>query len=132
MEPDKNIIDISTMNSSDTITINLDNTYGATTTYGVGDIAISDGKISVYTDSNDWITVTGGENNIGVDWDTISNITFDSVLWEDKLPDPETVKKMCEQYPALAKAYENFKTIYSMVEQDWKGNHEDKNGELPF
>ena len=34
---------------------------------------------------------------------------------------------MCKHYPALAKAYENFKTIYKMVEQDYKGNHEDNN-----
>jgi hypothetical protein len=64
------------------------------------------------------------------EWVT-TNITLEPVLWEDHLPDPDTVKKMCEQYPALAKAYENFKTIYVLVEQDWKGNHDDQD-ELSF
>ena len=29
------------------------------------------------------------------------------------------------EYPALAKAYENFKTVYKLVEQDYKGKEED-------
>lgn len=33
------------------------------------------------------------------------------------------IDTMCEEYPALAKAYKNFKTIYTMVEQDWKGQN---------
>jgi hypothetical protein len=37
---------------------------------------------------------------------------------------------MCKEYPALAKAYENFKTIYKMVHQDWKGKQKDD--EFPF
>ena len=35
------------------------------------------------------------------------------------------VKDMCQHYPALEKALENFKTVYKMVEQDYKGNHQD-------
>jgi hypothetical protein len=52
-------------------------------------------------------------------------------MWEDCMPDPQKLKKMCEQYPALEKVYKNFRTVYSMVEQDWKGNHDDED-ELPF
>jgi len=40
-------------------------------------------------------------------------------------PDFNTVEKMCEEYPGLAKAFENFKTVYKMVEQDWKGKMKD-------
>jgi hypothetical protein len=47
------------------------------------------------------------------------------------MPDLDKVQKMCDHYPALAKAYENFKTIYKMVDQDYKGNYEDDD-ELPF
>lgn len=64
-------------------------------------------------------------------WDTLTGITFDRVMFEDDMPDPQTLKRMSEEYPALEKAYENFKTIYKLVEQDWKGkNNDDK--ELPF
>lgn len=132
MEPDDKTFIITNMSgNSDTITIDLNNTYGATTSYSVGDISISDGNITVYSDSKDWITIADGSTDINIDWNNISNLTLEPVLWEDRLPDPETVKKMCEQYPALAKAYENFKTIYSMVEQDWKGNHGDDK-DYPF
>jgi hypothetical protein len=62
---------------------------------------------------------------------SIDGITFDRVMFEDHMPDPDRIKNMCEKYPALSKAYENFKTIYKMVEQDYKGNYEEDD-ELPF
>ena len=37
------------------------------------------------------------------------------------MPSVAKVEDMCNDYPALEKAYENFKTIYSLVHQDWKG-----------
>lgn len=49
----------------------------------------------------------------------------------DNLVDPERVVKMSEHYPALAKAWENFYSIYQMVDQDYKGNYEN-NDEIPF
>lgn len=51
----------------------------------------------------------------------VSNITFEYIEFEDKMPDLSKVKSMVKHYPALAKAYENFKTVYKMVEQDYKG-----------
>lgn len=59
-------------------------------------------------------------DDIKFPWDKES-----SKLWRDCLPSLLEVEKMCEQYPALEKAYENFKTVYALVEQDWKGNHDD-------
>ena len=47
------------------------------------------------------------------------------------MPSIDKVHNMCGYYPALEKAYENFKTIYKMVEQDYKGNHQE-NDETPF
>ena len=38
--------------------------------------------------------------------------------------DPDRVVKMCEHYPALKKVWENFYSIYKMVDQDYKGNFE--------
>jgi hypothetical protein len=84
---------------------------------------------TVMCDTVDINTLTSNDN-IDLDW--ISSITLDRVMFEDYMPEPGTLKRMAEQYPALKKAYENFKTIYKMVEQDWKGNHADDDEELPF
>jgi len=47
------------------------------------------------------------------------------------MPDITKVHNMCGYYPALQKAYENFKSIYQMVEQDYIGNYQEDD-ELPF
>ena len=113
-------------------TIDLNNTYGTTTTYWAGD-SVTD--ITIGGNNDGTITLDIGSltsDTIDIDWDKVgSRITLEPTMWEDCMPDPQKLKKMCEQYPALAKVYENFKTVYSMVEQDWKGNHDDED-ELPF
>ena len=63
------------------------------------------------------------DGNISFDWD---NIKITPTLWTETLPDVYTVNDMCEQYPALAKAYENFQTVYKLVEQDYKGKQEEE------
>ena len=90
---------------------------------------------SVITSSNlDSITTISGiststgstyrlDDQISVDWD---NIKIVPTLWKEALPDIYTVNNMCEEYPALAKAYENFQTVYKLVEQDYKGKKEDE------
>ena len=45
--------------------------------------------------------------------------------------DPSRVEKMCQTYPALEKVWRNFKSVYDMVDQDYRGNHEDDD-EIPF
>lgn len=37
------------------------------------------------------------------------------------------VEDMCAEYPALARVYENFKTVYDLVKQDWKGKIDAEN-----
>ena len=106
-------IDLSNMNgTTDTITItgtnDMDNSW-----VSVGDITTSTIDIDSIISSND---------NITFDWD---NINITPTLWQDTLPDVDTVNKMCKEYPALAKAYENFQTVYKLVEQDYKGKQED-------
>ena len=54
----------------------------------------------------------------------------DPVEFEDHMPSVAKVEDMCNDYPALARAYENFKSIYAMVHQDWKGRQLDE--ESPF
>ena len=62
------------------------------------------------------------DDQISFDFD---NIKIVPTLWKEALPDVDTVNAMCNEYPALAKAYENFKTVYKLVEQDYKGKKED-------
>jgi hypothetical protein len=105
----------------DTITINLDDTYGATTTYWAGD-SITD---VVYSGSNDGSftidinsdnTVNIGDWNLSGDFGAVGNIS------------PYEVEKMCKEYPALEKVWRNFKSVYDMVKQDYEGKK--KAGEL--
>jgi hypothetical protein len=88
-----------------------------------GDIWLDTSTISTnaYTDSYDWITITGGDGTINLDSITISN----PVEFEDQMPSVAKVEDMCRDYPGLEKAYENFKTIYKMVEQDWIGKQKE-------
>ena len=48
--------------------------------------------------------------------------------FKDKMPDLNKVKDMCKRYPSLKKSYENFKNIFAMVEQDYKGKLKAENG----
>jgi len=89
--------------------------------------------ISTDTISTDSFTITDSDYVFTLD-DTIN---IDSIVsgstvstgfgteWIDHLPAMSVVKDMCQHYPALEKALENFRTVYKMVEQDYKGNHQD-------
>ena len=106
---------------NDDITINVGNIVIDLSTM---DTTTIDTK--VYT-TNDWISI-GSLTDDTID---LNNITIcDPVEFEDRMPDVSKVEDMCNEYPALAKAYENFKTIYTMVHQDWVGKQ--KQDELPF
>jgi hypothetical protein len=107
-------------------TINIDTTdsMGTITITGTNDMDsswVSVGDITTSTIDIDSIISSNG--NITFDWD---NINITPTLWQDTLPDVDTVNKMCEEYPALAKAYENFQTVYKLVEQDYKGKQEEE------
>ena len=87
---------------------------------------ISSSNLDSITTINGISTSTGStyrvDDQITFDFD---NIKIVPTLWTETLPDVYTVNDMCEEYPALAKAYENFQTIYKLVEQDYKGKKED-------
>lgn len=105
---------------SDTLTVSL----GDTTVDGVdATITINSGSIatSIITDG---IITDGGELN----W--ADSIHWDPIEFEDQMPTVAKVEDMCNDYPALDKAYENFKTIYKLVEQDWIGRQ--KKDDPPF
>jgi len=116
MEPDDKTYTINLDEILDTtgdITINLNDTYGTTTTYWAGD-SISDITISGVNDG----TFTIDTNS--VDW-----------LYNDTRIDPDEIERMCKEYPALEKTWRNFKATYDLVKQDWKGK-QDGEDELPF
>lgn len=102
--------------SSDPYTISYDDNMVSTTTISTSDLTITD---SDYTFTLD--------DTINID-SIISGTTVNTGFgteWIDHLPAMSVVKDMCQHYPALEKALENFKTVYKMVEQDYKGNHQD-------
>lgn len=62
---------------------------------------------------------------------TLDNNTIDWSYTDNRI-DPTRVEKMCKHYPALEKAWQNFFSIYKMVDQDYKGNYEDLDDDIPF
>ncbi len=121
----KSIDDI--LKEINTTTINLNTDIDNMTTAGYSgestyDYAVSTPTISLpntaggtYTINTlstiDTITITGLEN---------SSYSFNLPKeWVDCLPSIERVQDMCEKYPGLKIAFENFKVIYEMVKDDY-------------
>ena len=96
------------------ITINLNDTYGATTTYSVGSL-------------HDNITINSLDTHT-IDW------TANSILSDTRIS-PDEIERMCEEYPALEKVWRNFKAVYDMCKQDYEGKKkagEILDDDLPF
>ena len=87
-----------------------------------GGTTISDYTLN--TVDTTFTTDTGSEYTFNVD-------PYNVTLPLDNTIDPERVEDMSKHYPALKKAWDNFYSIYKMVDQDYKGNHE-KDEEIPF
>ncbi len=110
--------------NDDTITINLDDTYGTTTSYidTVDDITFTHGDAFTVTDLSDTIDV--------------SSITLTKPFWEyeSTLIDKDEIERMCKEYPALEKTWRNFKSVYDMVKQDYKGKKQagELDDDIPF
>ena len=109
--------------SEGTITINVDE---SDYTFSVSDYTVDTIDVSSITTSTiNTSTVTLEDTH----W--ADSIVWEQTEFEDTMPSVAKVEDMCKDYPALAQAYENFKTIYTLVHQDWKGKN-DKDEELPF
>jgi hypothetical protein len=113
-----------TQSKDDTITIDLsDYTMDSNSSFITS--SSMDSSYTITSSSIDTVNISdilSSDDNISFDWD---NISITPTLWKEALPDVDTVNAMCNEYPALAKAYENFKTVYKLVEQDYKGKQED-------
>ena len=72
-------------------------------------------------------------NDTGTEF-TYNMPNFDQTEFVDVMPSIARLDEMCEMYPALAKAYEQFKLIYKMTEQDFKGKLKERgiDDEIPF
>ena len=117
--------DIITIDLSD-YTMDTDSSFTASSTFDIPNtvdtIDISNITYSTIDSTIDTITIDTEH------WS--DSITWEQTEFEDTMPSVAKVEDMCKDYPALDKAYENFKTIYAMVHQDWKGNQD--NEETPF
>ena len=100
------------------------NKDGDTITISDSEYTFDINSITVDTIDISNITTSTSDSNLTITLDDThwaDNITWEQVEFEDKMPSVAKVEDMCNDYPALEKAYENFKTIYSLVHQDWKG-----------
>jgi hypothetical protein len=61
-----------------------------------------------------------------------SNITFD--VDNINIIDISEIEDMCTEYPALEKVWRNFKTLYDMTLQDYKGKQKERgfDDKIPF
>ena len=77
-----------------------------------------------------------GDNSI-TDFSLNSNTTDTidiSWIYNNTNLDINEVERMCKEYPALEKTWRNFKSVYDMVKQDYKGKVKagDIEDEYPF
>ena len=56
---------------------------------------------------------------------TIDNSTYSYANIFDNYIDPVEVDRMCKEYPALSKVWRNFKSVYDMTLQDYKGKKDE-------
>ena len=113
---------LSDLLSDDTITINLDDTYGTTTTYWAGD-SVTDITIDGVSDGTFTIDTSTLDDGVGLDW-----------IYERHSLSISEVEKMCNEYPALEKVWRNFKSVYDMVKQDYQGKKDagEIDDDIPF
>lgn len=104
--------------NDDTINIVINDTYDLTNQ--MIDISTVTSSL-VYNTDNNSIYINDGNS-----W-VLAPVTTEEILFKNTMPDPYLLDEMCKEYPSLEKAYENFKTIYKMVEQDWIGKQKERN-----
>lgn len=115
------------MNEDENLTFKLDNTVTAEDFVGepisIGDIAYTSEPV------NPTYTITLENDIPEAVYDLGDSIT--NIFPQNEHIDPSHIDAMCEHYPALAKKWEQFKTLYDLVKDDYK-TLEDKEDEIPF
>ena len=104
-------------NGEYTITINDSETIDISS-YSISDISVS-------TLSTPTITYDSNPFSQQTDTITIDNSTYSYANILDNYIDPSEVESMCKEYPALSKVWRNFKSVYDMTLQDYKGKKDE-------
>ena len=115
MDNDEITFDVSNMLSTVSITV--------PSNPSIGDVWFdSTNSIINSYNGSDWVSVVNDTGTINLDY-----LSFPiPVEWEHQFPPFHQVEEMCKEYPGLEKAYENFKTFYKLVEQDWHGKQKER------
>jgi hypothetical protein len=72
-------------------------------------------------------TMTISSNgNVGIGATGASTFKWKTEEFIDCFPDFSRIEKMCEQYPGLKIAYEKFKTVYTLVKDDYDAPKDNK------
>lgn len=106
-----------TKDDKDTANVTMDTTVtGWDPTWDDMAQTITIDSLTVDTVDTSVYTLTGGTND-----DTFGdyNFTLNPKEFVDHMPSVSKINDMCEEYPALKQAWDNFRTIYEMVHQDW-------------
>ena len=132
---DKITVTIDDYVNGEDIVIDLNDTYGTTTTYWAND-SVTD-IVSENSNDGTYTINIGDLTSDTIDLSGIVTNEYNDYSWayENTKLDKIEVERMCEHYPALEKAWRNFKSVYDMVEQDWKGKKkagEVDDDDLPF
>ena len=113
MTTDPNKFDPITVTSDDTIDLsefalgtNSNNTMYYTTDSGMMNTITLSPPASSYPSENYW--------------DSISTSFRNMKEFEDIMPSLTKVEEMCKMYPAVDKAFENFKAVYNLVKDDYE------------
>ena len=103
----------------------LDTSGTTNITSNVGDIFYDTNQNTMYytTSTGTVSTITGPsytiDNNTNT-WDTYGEWFKRLKEFEDTMPELTKIKEMCTMYPAMDKAFENFKAIYDLVKDDYE------------
>ena len=119
MAIDKNEF-ISTYTLDDSITINAGDLFYDTSSNNTMYYTSNTGTISTITltdPSYSNSTYTIDRNGT---WDTYGEWFKKLKEFEDTMPELTKIKEMCTMYPAMDKAFENFKAIYDLIKDDYE------------
>jgi len=95
---------------------------------------------SIYVANDTWVE-DDGTFTISLNDDTInvSDINIDTTTWttdfnynwQNQYVDINEVEQMCKEYPAIERAWRNFKAVYDLTYEDYKSKKDDED-DLPF
>lgn len=76
----------------------------------------SSSTVDTSTFSNSTYTIDN--SNLENYWAQINDFKFKEFI--DVMPDLTKIEEMCKMYPAMEKAFENFKAVYNLTKDDYE------------